>query len=436
MSLSPYEVLGVAASVSDDELRKAFRKALRETHPDTGGDPKRFTAVQLAWERIGSPEKRAAYDAGRSTRGDHPTFTAQPARPRQDTRPKPRSYGHPGGWRRERFLSQMREWVGRGVTLDDPYDPALVRTAPREIRHTLADALAEEATARTLSTLGIGYTVWHDVATGAPEDKIDHIVLGPTGFRYDRILVYPFDDAWDTLTDLSVERVEAVRKRDADLVVAVVRERRAVLQAMAIANGLQATPGLVLNPGPVFILSTVSTLTGGTMLLTWLGEQVTNRGIGNGVSLIIFAGIVAGLPRGVSQMIAMVRTGALSSTAVALILALAVGVILVIVFMERSQRRLLTQYPRRAQGGQAFGGETSFLPLKINTANVIPPIFASSLLLLPLTISQFAGKMPPLSLRKADEEAGASNIDGITGATVTSQAVVDAVNEAFEQLGK
>lgn len=181
LSLSPYEVLGVAASVSDDELRKAFRKALRETHPDTGGDPKRFTAVQLAWERIGSPEKRAAYDAGRSTRGDHPTFTAQPARPRQDTRPKPRSYGHPGGWRRERFLSQMREWVGRGVTLDDPYDPALVRTAPREIRHTLADALAEEATARTLSTLGIGYTVWHDVATGAPEDKIDHIVLGPTG---------------------------------------------------------------------------------------------------------------------------------------------------------------------------------------------------------------------------------------------------------------
>lgn len=181
MSSSPYEVLGVAASASDDELRRAFRRALRNTHPDTGGDPKRFTAVQLAWERVGTPEKRAAYDAGRGIPGDHPTYTAQAARARQDTRPKPRSYGHPGGWRRERFLAQMREWVGRGVTVDDPYDPALVRSAPREIRRTLADALAEESTARSLSTLGIGFTIWHDVATGHPEDKIDHIVLGPTG---------------------------------------------------------------------------------------------------------------------------------------------------------------------------------------------------------------------------------------------------------------
>lgn len=181
LSSSPYEVLGVAASVSHDDLRKAFRKALRDTHPDTGGDPQRFTAVQLAWERVGTPEARAAYDAGRGRSGEHETFTAPAGRPRQDSRPKARSYGHPGGWRRERFLSQMREWAGRGVTLDDPYDPALVRSAPREIRHTLADALAEEATARTLSTLGIGFTVWHDVSTGAPENKVDHVVLGPTG---------------------------------------------------------------------------------------------------------------------------------------------------------------------------------------------------------------------------------------------------------------
>jgi preprotein translocase subunit SecY len=181
----------------------------------------------------------------------------------------------------------------------------------------------------------------------------------------------------------------------------------AVLQALAIANGLQATPGLVLNPGPVFIMSTVSTLTGGTMLLTWVGEQVTNRGIGNGVSLIIFAGIVAVLPRGVSQMIAMVRTGALSSAAVALILVLAVGVILVIVFMERSQRRLLTQYPRRAQGGRAFGGEASFLPLKINSSGVMAPIFASSLLLLPTTAVSF--------LAAADLPAWASWVPGVAG---------------------
>lgn len=181
LSASPYEVLGVAASASQEELRRAFRRALRETHPDTGGDGARFVAVQLAWGRVGSPEKRAAYDSGRGGRGEHPTFTAQAARPRQDTRPRARSYGHPGGWRRERYLEQLREWVGRGVRVDDPYDPALVRNAPRELRHILADALAEEATARTLSELGIGFTVWHDVATGHPEDKLDHVVLGPTG---------------------------------------------------------------------------------------------------------------------------------------------------------------------------------------------------------------------------------------------------------------
>lgn len=181
LSSSAYEVLGVAATVSHEELRRAFRRALRETHPDTGGDPKAFTAVQLAWERVGTPEARAAYDAGRGRSGEHETFTAQAARPRQDSRPRARSYGHPGGWRREKFLGQMREWVGRGAALPDPYDPALVRSAPREIRHTLADALAEEATARTLSTLGIGFTVWHDVSTGSPEQKIDHIVLGPSG---------------------------------------------------------------------------------------------------------------------------------------------------------------------------------------------------------------------------------------------------------------
>lgn len=181
LSASPYTVLGAAASASHDELRRAYRKALRETHPDTGGDPQKFNAVQLAWDRVSSPERRAAYDAGRGASQDRAAFTAQAARPRQDTRPSTRSHGHPGGWRRERYLTQLREWVGRGVTIDDPYDPALVRSAPREIRRTLADALAEEATARTLSTLGIGFTVWHDVATDSSERKIDHIVLGPTG---------------------------------------------------------------------------------------------------------------------------------------------------------------------------------------------------------------------------------------------------------------
>jgi hypothetical protein len=184
VAATPYEVLGVSSNASQDELRRAYRRLMRETHPDTGGNAARFTAVQVAWERVGTPEDRAAYDRGRPTgRGTDNGFSWGPrSRPEQsDTRPRARAYGHPGGWRRERYLTLIREWVGRGETITDPYDPALVRSAPIGLRHLLADALAEEATARTLSALGIGYTVWHDVSTGPPEEKIDHVVLGPTG---------------------------------------------------------------------------------------------------------------------------------------------------------------------------------------------------------------------------------------------------------------
>ena len=184
MSASPYEVLGVPASASDEDLRRAYRRLLRETHPDTGGDPQRFIAVQAAWERIGSPDARAQYDRGRSPVGEPASWApSSPSRSERpaSTRPGARTYGHPGGWRRERYLTLLREWVGLGETIPDPYDPVLVRRAPREIRHLLADALAEEETARRLATLGIGYTVWHDVAAGGPDEKIDHVVLGPTG---------------------------------------------------------------------------------------------------------------------------------------------------------------------------------------------------------------------------------------------------------------
>ena len=163
----------------------------------------------------------------------------------------------------------------------------------------------------------------------------------------------------------------------------------ALFQSFGIAAALSASPGLVINPGPVFLISTVVTLTGGTLFLMWLGEQITSRGVGNGVSLIIFAGIVAVLPQGLAQMFSMTRTGALSGGAVFLIVALAIAVVFAIVFMERSQRRLLVQYPKRQQGNRMFGGDTSFLPLKINTSGVIPPIFASSLLLLPATVMGF-----------------------------------------------
>ena len=171
----------------------------------------------------------------------------------------------------------------------------------------------------------------------------------------------------------------------------------ALVQSFAIATGLSASPGLVLNPGPFFMISTIVTLTGGTLFLMWLGEQITSRGVGNGVSLIIFAGIVAVLPRGLWQMFTMTRTGSLSATAMFLIIAIAIAVIFAIVFMERSQRRLLVQYPKRQQGNRMVGGDTSFLPLKINTAGVIPPIFASSLLLLPTTALGFlaTADLPP-----------------------------------------
>jgi hypothetical protein len=183
MSASPYEVLGVPASASDEDLRRAYRRLLRETHPDTGGDPQRFIAVQTAWERIGSPDARAGYDRGHSPAGEPASWAPASRGDRPaSTRPTARTFGHPGGWRRERYLELLREWVGLGESIPDPYDPVLVRRAPREIRHLLADALAEEATARRLATLGIGFTVWHDVAAGAgPDEKIDHVVLGPTG---------------------------------------------------------------------------------------------------------------------------------------------------------------------------------------------------------------------------------------------------------------
>jgi preprotein translocase subunit SecY len=159
----------------------------------------------------------------------------------------------------------------------------------------------------------------------------------------------------------------------------------AIFQSFGIAMGLQSG-GIASNPGVFFIISTMATLTGGTMFLMWLGEQITSRGVGNGVSLIIFAGIVAVFPQYIKQAFSLAQTGAMSGGGLFMILALVVAVTAFIVFMERAQRRLLVQYPKRQMGNRMFGGDTSFLPLKINTSGVIPPIFASSLLLLPATV--------------------------------------------------
>jgi len=169
----------------------------------------------------------------------------------------------------------------------------------------------------------------------------------------------------------------------------------AALQAYGIAVGLEGAGNVVNDPGLFFRFSTVITLTGGTVFLMWLGEQITQRGVGNGISLIIFAGIVAGLPAALAGMLELGRQGAMSTGIILGIFVMSVLVIAFIVFMERAQRRLLIQYPKRQVGNRMFQGDSSHLPLKLNTAGVIPPIFASSLLLLPITVANFSSGEGP-----------------------------------------
>src|SRR5436190_9448866 len=146
-----------------------------------------------------------------------------------------------------------------------------------------------------------------------------------------------------------------------------------------------------MDPGLFFRQVTVVTLVCGTVFLMWLGEQITARGVGNGISLIIMAGIVANLPHALASTLELGRTGAISPVFIIIFLLMSVAVVAFIVFMERAQRRILVQYPKRQVGNKMFGGEASHLPLKINTSGVIPPIFASSLLLLPATVAGFSG---------------------------------------------
>ena len=172
-----------------------------------------------------------------------------------------------------------------------------------------------------------------------------------------------------------------------------------VLQGYGIAVGLEGMSGsvgsAVIDPGFVFRFTTVVTLTGGTVFLMWLGEQITARGVGNGISLIIFSGIVAQLPSAMASTLELGRTGALSTFFILFIIVMVIVVVTFIVFIERAQRRIVVQYPKRQVGQRMFGGERSHLPLKLNTAGVIPPIFASSILLLPITVAGFnAGTGP------------------------------------------
>ncbi len=158
-------------------------------------------------------------------------------------------------------------------------------------------------------------------------------------------------------------------------------------QAMGIALALETQPNLVINPGMFFRLICIVSLVTGTMFLMWLGEQITERGIGNGISIIIFAGIVAGLPAGVSGLFQLVSTGAISPLSAIFVIAIVLLVTAFVVFVERGQRRITVNYAKRQVGNRIYGGQSSYLPLKINMANVIPPIFASSLILFPATLA-------------------------------------------------
>ncbi len=165
----------------------------------------------------------------------------------------------------------------------------------------------------------------------------------------------------------------------------------ALFQAIGISIALESQQGLVIEPGMMFRFVTVVTLVGGTMFLMWLGEQITERGIGNGISLIIFSGIVAGLPSALGQTLELARNGTMSIPVVILIAALVVAVTMFVVFVERGQRKILVNYAKRQVGNKVYGGQSSHLPLKLNMAGVIPPIFASSIILFPATVAGWFG---------------------------------------------
>ncbi|MCX7193781.1 MAG: preprotein translocase subunit SecY [Proteobacteria bacterium] len=174
----------------------------------------------------------------------------------------------------------------------------------------------------------------------------------------------------------------------------------AIFQSFGISVALQAQPGLVLHPGSMFQMTTMITLVTGTMFLMWLGEQITERGLGNGISLIIFAGIAAGLPHAIGSTLELARTGAFSIPLVLFLFIGAIAVTALVVFVERGQRKILVNYAKRQVGNKVYGGQSSHLPLKLNMAGVIPPIFASSMILFPATIAGWFGNSSGMSWLK------------------------------------
>jgi preprotein translocase subunit SecY len=182
-----------------------------------------------------------------------------------------------------------------------------------------------------------------------------------------------------------------------------------LFQSVAATSWLQSQPGVVVNPGPGFLITACITLVTGTMFLMWLGEQITERGVGNGISMIILAGIVAGVPAAVAGTAELVRSGEMGSGTAMLIALAALAVTTFVVFMERAQRRITVNYARRQQGRRLYAAQSTHLPFKINMSGVIPPIFASSILLFPATIAQFFGQSPePNIVQRALQTVGAN----------------------------
>ncbi len=243
-----------------------------------------------------------------------------------------------------------------------------------------------------LAQHGSGILGMFDMFTGGALGRMTVFALNIMPYISASIIIQLMSSAIPTLETLKKEGEQGRKKLNQYtryLTVLI-----ALFQAYGISVGLERMHGVsgpaVIDPGPFFVFSSVVTLVGGTMFLMWLGEQITARGVGNGISLIIFAGIVANLPHTISSLLQLGYTGGLSAIAVVSFFVIALAAIAFIVFMETAQRRVVIQHPKRQVGNRMYGGDTTYMPLKVNTAGVIPPIFASSILLIPATLIGFS----------------------------------------------
>ena len=240
---------------------------------------------------------------------------------------------------------------------------------------------------QTMSSSQKGLLGMFNVFSGGAVQRMEIFALGIMPYISSSIIVQLMTGVSDYFKNLK-EQGEIGRKK----ITQITRYGTvfiAALQGYGVSVGLENAGNLVLNPGIYFKLMTVISLVAGTTFLMWLGEQITSRGIGNGISLIIFSGIVAEIPRALASTFELGRTGALSATMIIGIFILIIITVMFIVFVERAMRKILINYPKRQMGNKVYGGQSSHLPLKINTAGVIPAIFASALLLLPITFTNF-----------------------------------------------